>query len=50
MLYLTDNVDEFALRMMMKYADKEFKNISSDDLGLETEEEKKSAEKTGARK
>lgn len=45
MLYLTDNVDEFALRVMMKYDEKEFKNISSDDLGLESEEEKKAAEK-----
>ncbi|MGI6255789.1 MAG: molecular chaperone HtpG [Acutalibacter sp.] len=40
MLCLTDNVDEFALRMLMKYDDKEFRNISSDDLELETEEEK----------
>lgn len=44
-LYLTDNVDEFALRMLMNYDGKEFKNISTDDLGLETEEEKKEAEK-----
>lgn len=40
MLCLTDNVDEFALRMLMKYEDKEFRNISSDDLELETSEEK----------
>jgi len=45
MLYLTDNVDEFALRMLMKYDDKEFKSVSADDLGLKTEEEKKEAEK-----
>ena len=44
-LYLTDNVDEFALRMLMNYDGKDFKNISTDDLGLETEEEKKEAEK-----
>ena len=44
-LYLTDNVDEFALKMLDKYDEKDFKNISSDDLGLETEEEKKEAEK-----
>ena len=37
---LTDNVDEFALRMLMKYDDKEFRNISSDDLELESTEEK----------
>ena len=40
-LYLTDNVDEFALKMLETYDEKDFKNISSDDLGLETEEEKK---------
>ena len=36
-LYLTDDVDEFALKMMMKYADKEFRNVSDKDLGLEAE-------------
>ena len=40
MLCLTDNVDEFALRMLMKYDDNEFRNISSDDLELESTEEK----------
>lgn len=44
-LYLTDNVDEFALKMLDKYDEKDFKNISSDELNLETEEEKKEAEK-----
>ena len=44
-LYLTDSVDEFALRMLMKYDDKEFRSVSADDLGLETEEEKKEAAK-----
>jgi molecular chaperone HtpG len=44
-LYLTDNIDEFALRMLIKYEEKEFKSVSADDLGLKTEEEKKEAEK-----
>lgn len=44
-LYLTDGVDEFSLRMLMKYDDKEFKSVSADDLGLETEEEKQAAAK-----
>lgn len=44
-LYLTDNVDEFALRMMMKYDDKEFRSVSADNLDLETEEEKQEAAK-----
>lgn len=45
MLYLTDQVDEFAMRVLHAYEEHEFKNVSSDDLGLETEEEKKEAEK-----
>jgi molecular chaperone HtpG len=34
-LYFTDDVDEFAVRMMMNYKDKEFKSVSSGDLGIE---------------
>lgn len=37
-LYLTDNVDEFAVKMLMNYKEKEFKNVSSDDLGIENTE------------
>ena len=44
MLCLTDNVDEFALKILEKYEDKEFRNISSDDLQLQSEEEKKASE------
>ncbi len=44
-LYLTQEVDEFALKTLAEYQEKDFKNISSDDLGLETEEEKAEAEK-----
>ncbi len=40
-LYLTDDVDEFAIRILMQYKEKEFKSTSEGDLGLETEEEKK---------
>ena len=43
-LCLTEDVDEFALTMMQKYADKTFKSISSGDLNTETEEEKKAVE------
>ncbi len=39
-LYLTQDVDEFVLQMLREYDKKEFRNISGDDLGLETEEEK----------
>ena len=43
-LYLTDNVDEFALQVMMEYKEKKFKNITQGDLNLESEEEKKEIE------
>lgn len=38
-LYFTDDVDEFAIKMMMNYKEKEFKSVSSSDLGIETEPE-----------
>ena len=44
-LCLTDNVDEFALRVLEKYNEKEFKNIASDDLDLENPEEKEKTQK-----
>lgn len=37
-LYLTDNIDEFALKTLHQYKDKEFKSVSADDLGLESSE------------
>lgn len=43
-LYLCDNVDEFALQVMMEYEGKKFKNVSQGDLNLESEEEKKEIE------
>ena len=43
-LYFTEDIDEFAIRMLMNYKEKEFKSVSSSDLGLETEEEKKEIE------
>ncbi|MBR6386505.1 MAG: molecular chaperone HtpG [Ruminococcus sp.] len=39
-LYLTDNVDEFAIKSLNKYKDKEFKNVSADDLGIEDTDKK----------
>lgn len=45
-LYLTDDVDEFALQMLHSYEDKEFKSVQADDIDLsETDEEKEKAEK-----
>lgn len=40
-LYLTENVDEFALKMLGEYDGKKFMNICDDNLNLDSEEEKK---------
>ena len=39
-LYLTDYVDEFVLKMLDKYEDKKFVNASSNDFDLSSDEEK----------
>ena len=45
-LYMTDDVDEFAIQMLHEFDGKEFKSVSSDDLEIEeTEEEKEAAKK-----
>ena len=38
-LYFTDDVDEFAIKILMQYKDKEFRSVSSGDLGLENDSE-----------
>lgn len=43
-LYFTDDIDEFAIKMIMNYREKEFKNVSSGDLGIETDENDKNAD------
>ena len=48
-LYFTDEIDEFAIRMLMSYKDKEFKNVSSGDLGIEPDEKEKEEEKEAAK-
>lgn len=44
-LYFTDDVDEFTIKMIMNYKEKEFKSISASDLDLSTEEEKEDVKK-----
>lgn len=39
-LYMTDNVDEFAVQMLMEYDGKKFKNICDGTLDLDSDEEK----------
>lgn len=43
-LYFTDDIDEFAIKMLMKYKEKEFKSVSSKDLGFEADEKESQKE------
>lgn len=38
-LYFTEDIDEFAIKMLMTYKEKEFKSVSSGDLGIEENEQ-----------
>lgn len=39
-LYLTEEIDEFALQMLNTYSEKSFSNVCKDDVDLSTDEEK----------
>ncbi len=43
-LYFTEDVDEFVPQTLMRFNEKEFRNIAMEDLGLQSEEEQKQAE------
>ncbi|WP_046216011.1 molecular chaperone HtpG [Paenibacillus wulumuqiensis] len=43
-LYLTDDIDEFALKVIAAYKEKEFKSVSSGDLGIEPDEKDEAAQ------
>jgi len=49
-LYFTDEIDEFAIRMLMNYQEKEFKSVSSGDLGIEEDEKEASEEEKNENK
>lgn len=38
-LYLTDDIDEFAIKMLVEYEEKMFKSVSSGDLDLEDDQD-----------
>ncbi|ATH93834.1 chaperone protein HtpG [Bacillus glycinifermentans] len=38
-LYFTEDIDEFAIKMLGQYQEKEFKSVSSGDLGIEADED-----------
>lgn len=44
-LYFTDDVDEFAIQMLMEYDGKQFANILKDDVDLSTDAEKEAIQK-----
>lgn len=43
-LYFTEDVDEFAIKIMMNYKEKEFKSVSAGDLGIESKEKEEEIE------
>ena len=45
-LYLTEDVDEFALKVLGSFAEKEFKSVSSSDLDVVSEEDSKAETET----
>ncbi|HIQ81281.1 MAG TPA: molecular chaperone HtpG [Candidatus Scatavimonas merdigallinarum] len=45
MLYLPEDVDEFAVQALMQFEEKPFKSVTADDAQLQSEEEKKETEK-----
>ena len=45
-LYLTENVDEFALKTLQEFEGKQFTNVCTDELDLGTDEEKEQLKQT----
>lgn len=43
-LYFTEDIDEFAIKMIMNYKEKEFKSVSSGDLGIDADENQEKAD------
>jgi molecular chaperone HtpG len=44
-LYLTDEIDEFVIKALNKFEEKEFRSVNDDDLGFESEEDKEETKK-----
>ncbi|MBS4218547.1 molecular chaperone HtpG [Bacillus sp. FJAT-49711] len=43
-LYFTEDIDEFAIKMLMNYKEKEFKSVSSSDLGIDAADKEDKSE------
>ena len=48
-LYLTDDVDEFAIKVLESYDDKQFKNVNAEATNLESDEEKAALDETNTK-
>lgn len=44
-LYLTENIDEFVLQVLMQFKEKKFANVCANDVDLDSKEEKEELEK-----
>ncbi|MDR0491674.1 MAG: molecular chaperone HtpG [Oscillospiraceae bacterium] len=44
-LYLTEDIDEFVIRALMRFEEKEFRSVNDGDLGIESEDDKKEADR-----
>lgn len=44
-LYFTEDIDEFAIKMIASYKEKEFRSVSGGDLGIEEEKQDEATEK-----
>ena len=49
-LYFTEDVDEFAIKMLQSYQEKEFQSVSSADLKMDEDETEESEEEKDANK
>ncbi|MCL2391108.1 MAG: molecular chaperone HtpG [Oscillospiraceae bacterium] len=44
-LYLTEEIDEFVIRMLRAFEEKEFRSVNDEDLGIDTPEDKEDTER-----
>ncbi|MCL2220707.1 MAG: molecular chaperone HtpG [Oscillospiraceae bacterium] len=44
-LYLTDEIDEFVVRALRNFEEKDFRSVNDEDLGIESDEDKKETER-----
>lgn len=47
-LYLTEDIDEFAIKVLLKHSDKDFRSVAAGDLGFEVDEQEKAQQEAAA--